>query len=90
MVPHDYKDDINRLPKHLQNAGISTGPGFVEKIKSFFAPVRTAVCSEVRTPGESSSVSDTVSGDSSPDRFWYESVDFNYHTRAFLKIQGRL
>ncbi len=22
-----------------------------------------------------------------PDRFWYESVDFNYHTRAFLKIQ---
>ena len=23
----------------------------------------------------------------SPERFWYESVDFSYHSRAFLKIQ---
>ena len=22
-----------------------------------------------------------------PERFWYDSVDFNYHSRAFLKIQ---
>ena len=87
VVPHDYKDDINRLPEHLQKADISPGPGFVEQIKSFFAPVRTAACTEARTPGESSSGSETVSGDSNPDRFWYESVDFNYHTRAFLKIQ---
>jgi threonylcarbamoyladenosine tRNA methylthiotransferase MtaB len=28
-----------------------------------------------------------ISGSADPDRFWYDSVDFNYHTRAFLKIQ---
>ncbi|MBI9108247.1 MAG: tRNA (N(6)-L-threonylcarbamoyladenosine(37)-C(2))-methylthiotransferase MtaB [Spirochaetales bacterium] len=29
----------------------------------------------------------TSSRQDDPDRFWYDSVDFNYHTRAFLKIQ---
>lgn len=29
----------------------------------------------------------TLSTSPNPDRFWYDSVDFNYHSRAFLKIQ---
>jgi len=44
---------------------------------------------------ESGSIADSVrrffesgnGGQDEPDRFWYDSVDFNYHTRSFLKIQ---
>ncbi|MDC7225551.1 MAG: tRNA (N(6)-L-threonylcarbamoyladenosine(37)-C(2))-methylthiotransferase MtaB [Spirochaetales bacterium] len=67
VVPHDYKDDINRLPSHLEEQGISPGIDFAPRIRAFFE-------------GDTGTAPD-------PDRFWYDSVDFNYHTRAFLKVQ---
>ena len=68
VVPHDYKDEISRLPEHLVGAGIKPGKGFVGDVRSFFG-------------------NETAAASADPERFWYESVDFNYHTRAFLKIQ---
>jgi len=81
VVPHDYKDDINKLPEHLEQKGIQPGPGFAEEIRAFFANDIAA--------GPVITASEPGSGDAgpNPDRFWYDSVDFNYHTRAFLKIQ---
>ena len=71
VVPHDRKDEINSLPSFLQNRGHITA-GIV---REFFS----------RPGGAVSAAAAAEKPD--PDRFWYESVDFNYHTRAFLKIQ---
>ena len=70
VVPHDYKDDISRLPEHINTLLSVNTPGPDKKLAEV---VREFIAAESRKPD--------------PDRFWYESVDFNYHTRAFLKIQ---
>ena len=72
VVPHDRKNDINELPAYLESTGIITA----DSVKEFFRIKKTETEPAVTKPEHPD-----------PDRFWYESVDFSYHTRAYLKIQ---
>ena len=78
IVPHDRKDKLNLLPEYLNNLDSLS---LLDAAREFFNPASESVPS----PGTASPVKKVSSPD--PDRFWYDSVDFNYHTRAFLKVQ---
>ncbi len=81
VVPHDFKDDISRLPEFLVSYESGSAAAFAhtaDRVRSYFDSL--SVSSEA---GKAVLRNDSAD----PDRFWYDSVDFNYHSRAFLKIQ---
>ena len=76
VVSNDSKDDINALPEYLQSIPRASGAGIADTVKDYFSARGFKTDDDIPADGAGS-----------PDRFWYDSVDFNYHTRAFLKIQ---
>ncbi len=80
VVEHDRKAQISRLPDFIK---LHRDFPIVESVRNFFYPDST----EPEEAGPFCSGLPSVTTTYDPDRFWYESVDFSYHTRAFLKIQ---
>ncbi len=74
VVPHDQKARINELPAHLDESGSGEeGNDLINQVRSYFG-----MLSDNAVRPESEEL---------PQRFWYDSVNFNFHTRAYLKIQ---
>ncbi len=74
VVPHDQKVRINELPGHLNDSGTGEGSKeMITQVQSFFGLVAEQAMRQ--------------ESEDTPQRFWYDSVNFNFHTRAYLKIQ---
>ena len=80
IVSHDGKDLLSRLPGYFSS--LERPDDIPEAVRGYLSG--TAAGAERRAVGGCEEVFGAVG---EPERFWYDSVDFSYHSRAFLKIQ---